>query len=119
MPRQTKNIYAANLAAGATLQIASINSAAIKIRLVHFNAFAANIPGLTFIARDSSRTYKFVTSFGSGVMLQYWQDKNGDLRTAIELEHNVTFEIKNETALVASDVMASVLYDLTYEDQKP
>jgi hypothetical protein len=116
--RQTKNLYLPNLAANTVAQIGAIDKAGAKVRIVHLAAIGINSPALTFILRDSSRRYEIANYFSS-IMFQYFIDKAGKLRTPIELEGNIVFEIKNNsTTLATSDLTASILYDITYDDQK-
>jgi hypothetical protein len=118
---QTKSFFTASLAAGATGTIGTIDKAGAKISILAIGHGNNNFISQRIVLRDSARRYEFVVGgLGSGLTFVHAYDADkGRYKSPIELEGNVVFEIVNDTAGACTNNAASVLYDISFPNQKP
>jgi hypothetical protein len=116
--RQCASVFAASVPAnGGVLPIVSFNIPGAKYALIHCNAAGNGLAGLRIVARDSSRSYTFAMGNGPGLLFPVWIDNKGRRRSHIELQGNATFEVVNDTSGAMTNVSASVMYDVSWDDQ--
>lgn len=117
--RQTKRIHIPNFGAGVTTQIANFDKSGAKIRVLNITGGNGSFTITRVTVRDSSRSYDFILGITSSINIPTWVDQNGETRSAIELEGNVTFEVTNDSAGGLIPAAVAILYDISYDRQKP
>jgi hypothetical protein len=116
--RQTKRFHTANLVAATTVQIAQFDKSGAKIRILNITGGNGSFTIFRVTVRDSSRSYDFICGISSSIDIPSWIDSKGQLRSAIELEGNVIFEITNDAAAGQTPAACAILYDINYDRQE-